>query len=316
MAENSKISWTTHTFNPWHGCTEVSPGCDHCYAKVLDHRYKDSYADGPGHWGDDARLQIGEAEWRKILKWDEAALAGCRLDMVFCGSMMDICEGSKLLVDRRYNLVSGVSTEHLRQRVFRRVTDSRALIWLFLTKRPGSILSLLPGTWDAQRPWNVWWGTSIENQDVARGRIRSILDVASRGYGVFLSIEPLLGPLSLPKAFLNLGRRAWVIVGGESGDQARPMHAAWVWRIYEECKANGLPFFFKQWGRWGPIAPGEPWKSEYITVTIDGVVRDSLAPLDRKKHPIHMRRLNKLEDGHTLIGRTVQEFPPFSWGRP
>jgi len=226
MAENSKIEWTDHTFNPWIGCTKVSPGCDHCYAEArMDHRL------GQVRWGPHGeRRRTGEAYWREPLKWNRRAADAGQRERVFCASLADVFD-NQILSDWRADL-------------WALIESTPNLDWLLLTKRPQNIAAMLPANWGDGWP-NVWLGTTAENQTEADRRIPHLL--ARRATVRFVSAEPLLGPID----FTAIGPRLdWIIVGGESGPGARPMHPDWARSIRDQCAAAGVPFFFKQHGDW------------------------------------------------------------------
>ena len=227
MARDSAIEWTVHTFNPWWGCTKVSPACDHCYAEVWARR--------TGHrvWGVDApRRQLSTNYWNQPLRWDrDAALFGRRA-RVFCASMADVFEWNR-------------SLDSLRERLWALVERTPNLDWLLLTKRPHLARRLAP--WANSWPPNVWLGATVENQRLADGRIPFLLDVPCQYR--FLSSEPLLGPVDLSEYIHGLH---WIIAGGESGGRARPTHPDWVRGLRDQCVTAGVAFHFKQWGNWYP----------------------------------------------------------------
>ena len=230
MAENSKIKWTTHTFNPWVGCTALSPACDHCYAEGWAKRT------GNAHLWQGERRRTSAALWRQPLKWDARCTASGIRERVFCASLADVFDNQ---VPMRW-----------RDDLWHRIDQCRHLDWMLLTKRPENIAKMLPTgaigapAWGTGWP-NVWLGTTVED----RARLRRI-DVLRRVPAVvrFLSIEPLLEDLGE----INLTGIHLVIVGGESGPGARPMHPAWARSIRDQCAAQGVPYFFKQWGDWLP----------------------------------------------------------------
>jgi protein gp37 len=253
MAENSAIEWCDHTFNPWWGCTKVSPACDHCYADALDRRA------GGAHWGAHAPRRRTK-DWSGPMKWNRRCEKLGIRERVFCASMADVFDNHRsILPDWRANLWSLIAaTPHLD--------------WLLLTKRPQNIAKMLPATWGKGWP-NVWLGTTVENQTEANRRIPHLLDTPARVR--FLSCEPLLGPVDLdmiltpemgiyalsgirsdgsgPSGFSQGPRIDWVICGGESGPGARPMHPDWALSLRDQCQElRRTPFFFKQWGEWFP----------------------------------------------------------------
>jgi protein gp37 len=233
MAKNSHIEWTHHTFNPWWGCQKVSAACDNCYAEIWAKRV------GQSLWGKEApRRFFGETHWSEPLKWDKEARSAKIRARVFCASMADVFENRG-------------SLDVERTRLWNLIEQTPNLDWLLLTKRPEHILSMTP--WGEHWPRNVWIGTSIENQRIAELRLPHLLAVPAAVR--FLSCEPLLGPLDLRSWF---NRRSynpidWVIAGGESGKNSRPMHPDWANGLLRQCQLAKVPFHFKQWGHWVPV---------------------------------------------------------------
>ena len=230
MSENTSIEWTHHTFNPWHGCTKVSAGCAHCYAKVRDDRY---LLEPTSHWGPGApRRVMSDAYWRKPYTWDRAAERAGRSTLVFCASRADVFEeeAPQDAQERLWGVIE--ATPHLR--------------WQLLTKRPERILECIPEAWRSREPCNVGYGTSVEDANQTwRARELAKVPAVLR----FLSVEPLLGPI--PR--LPLRGIGWVIVGGESGHGARVMSPAWARQIRDRVTARRIPFFFKQWGQYDDL---------------------------------------------------------------
>jgi protein gp37 len=244
---DSKIQWTDHTFNPWVGCTKVSPGCDHCYAEaMMDTRM------GKVRWGaGQPRQRTTPAYWRQPLRWNEKAKAAGERHRVFCASLADVFDNE---VDPAW-----------RGDLFDLIYRTPDLDWLLLTKRIGNAAAMieearvsrvyLPRWW----PWpNVWIGATVVNQEEADRDIPKLLAVPAAVR--FLSIEPILGPISLAgipvrsdvivhgatePATCHLD---WAIVGGESGPKARPTQIGWIRDIVAECKTAGVPVFVKQLG--------------------------------------------------------------------
>ena len=264
MAE-TKIEWTAtrnadgtvtpgFSFNPWLGCTKVSQGCVHCYAESFARRY------GKAEWGPTAqRVRTSPANWRKPLAWNAKAKKEGRRYKVFCASLADVFEDNPQVAPWRYEL-------------FDMILATKHLDWLLLTKRPENIKPALQAmqvlkrdnVWDHLwlKGWfpNVWIGTSVESQEMADKRIPVLLSIPAPVR--FLSCEPLLGPLDLTPWLgeqewheTSPGVRSrqgplvdWVIVGGESGPKARPMHPAWAQSLRDQCLTAGVPFFMKQMG--------------------------------------------------------------------
>ena len=275
MSENSKISWTDHTFNPWIGCTKVSQGCEHCYAESFARRY------GKADWGPTAqRVRTSANNWRKPLRWNKAQWQECAAcgwrgpvsethyfcptcdgedlrptrQRVFCASLADVFEDNSQLDEWRLEL-------------FDLMEATPNLDWMLLTKRPRNINNMVPYNWHGGCRWpdNVWMGTSVENQEQAKQRIAALRWVPAPV--TFLSCEPLLGPLDLSSYVIagvgyvphkstlthwDHSRRLvdLIIVGGESGPHARPMHPDWARSLRDQCQAAGIAFHYKQHGAW------------------------------------------------------------------
>ncbi len=297
MAENSTIEWTDHTFNPWIGCTHVSPGCVHCYAETLmDQRY------GKVEWGKGKpRMRTSVANWRKPLAWNKKAAKEGKRYRVFCSSLADVFDPE---VDHQW-----------RFDLWALIDQTPNLDWLLLTKRPEQIARMMPIRWGCDpamayfddttlMPENVWIGTSVEDQRRADERIPHLIKIPAKV--LFLSCEPLLGPVDLEQAGAIesagptwAGYNAhieWVIAGGESGHGARPMHPDWARSLRDQCQAAGVAFHFKQYGEWMP--------SEDLPDDVGG---HGLRFLEPDGQPV--TRVGKKAAGRVLDGRTWDEFP-------
>lgn len=250
MAENSKIEWTHHTFNPWYGCTKISPACDSCYAEGWAKR------SGLVKWGaGEARRRSSAKNWKLPLKWNaEAERLGIRY-RVFCASLADVFDNAV--------------PEEWRLDLFELIQRTPNLDWLLLTKRIGNAKAMIDALGPeiylrecgySGLPDNVWIGATICNQEEADRDIPKLLQIQTKVR--FVSMEPLLGPVDLRSvgAFLpRIQMPDWVIVGGESGPNARPMHPDWARGLREQCAAAGVPMLFKQWGEWADV---NDWPSE------------------------------------------------------
>ncbi len=230
MSTRSGIEWTETTWNPITGCSKISPGCAHCYAERMAMRLQ---AMGVGKYRRGFDVAVHEAALEEPLRWRRPRL-------VFVNSMSDLFHAS-------------VPTRFL-EAVFAVMNRARQHTFQVLTKRPDRV-TLLEGRirWTS----NIWLGVSIEDE---RCLDRRALLAGTGAQTKFLSLEPLLGPLP----GLDLSGIDWVIAGGESGPGARPMQAAWVRAIRDECLRRNVPFFFKQWGgvfkkRTGRSLDGETW---------------------------------------------------------
>lgn len=219
MSDLSIISWTKRTWNPWRGCTKVSPGCDNCYMFTAQRRY-----------GRDPEVvtRTGHQIWRKPIGWQREAFEAGRDDMVFTCSWSDW-----------FHPVA----DKWRGEAWSIVRDTPNLIYQILTKRPHLIADRLPADWGAGYD-NVWLGVSVES-DKQRGRA----DVLRRVPAAirFVSYEPALGPLEK----INLDGIHWLIYGGESGPGWRPEGTEddpkfWARSIRDRCRENGVAFFHKQ----------------------------------------------------------------------
>lgn len=293
MAENSAIEWTTHTFNPWWGCQAVSPGCDHCYAEALDKRF------GGAHFGPGAERRRTKS-WSGPRKWNRIAAETGTRPRVFCASMSDVFDNA-VPVEWRNDL-------------WRLIDETPNLDWLLLTKRPQNIAKMLPGEHIGLIPWgvggwpNVWLGTTVENQAEAERRIDVLAAVPTLTR--FLSMEPLLGPV-VP----DLTHIHWVIVGGESGPGARPMHPDWARMLRDQCAAAGVPFLFKQWGDWISHLDRDKddpdWRADYRRFEQIGCRVHNLAGgFGFHGERVHiMKNIGKKAAGRVLDGVTHDGYP-------
>ncbi len=233
MSTVSSIEWTDVTWNPVTGCTKVSHGCRHCYAEQMARRLR---AMGVEKYRNGFAVTEHPEVLRDPLTWRKPRL-------VFVNSMSDLFHES-------------VSTSFIEE-VFRVMNQASRHTFQVLTKRPERVVDL-----NRQLRWtsNIWLGTSIESERwIDRLTLLRRIDAHTK----FLSLEPLLGPLSS----LDLRGVDWVIVGGESGPGARPMEADWAREIRDQCLAADVPFFFKQWGgvvkkRSGRELDGRTWDQQ------------------------------------------------------
>lgn len=272
MGEHSKIEWTDHTFNPWIGCTKVSPACDGCFAEaMMDLRY------GRVKWGGE-RVRTSATNWKQPIKWNKDAAAAGTRPRVFCASLADVFDNQ-------------VPPEW-RADLFELIRITPHLVWLLLTKRPQNIVKMVhqsgavAGNGTLYLPRNAALGTTIEDQTRADINVpHLVLAKALCGPAfIFVSVEPMLGPVDLtcilwpasharfPESddisdgfdalrFVNQDQGVidWVIAGGETDQgkhKARPSQVAWFRSLRDQCKAAGTAFHFKQWGEYGPSTSG------------------------------------------------------------
>ncbi len=219
MSDSSTIEWTDATWNPVRGCKKVSPGCKHCYAATFAERWRGI----PGHpYEQGFDLRLATDKLAEPLTWT-------RSRRVFVNSMSDLFQ-------------DGVPEQFIAA-VFGVMDLANWHTYQVLTKRAGSMRDLvgdLPESLETKQ--HIWLGVSVENRRHGLPRVDALRE--TRAAIRFLSIEPLLENLGT----IDLTNIDWVIVGGESGPGARPMQANWVVSILEQCRASGVPFFFKQWG--------------------------------------------------------------------
>jgi protein gp37 len=359
MSKNSKIEWCDHTFNPWIGCTKVSPGCANCYAEAHDRRFH-----GGQHWGPGAaRRRTSAANWKKVETWNRWAAkieafiqasqpwdADYHRPRVFVASLADWLDPE-------------VPFEWLAD-LLDLIRRCPHLDFLLLTKRPElwgermgdiyrafqrrdgsgsapirvSAVNFAMG-WkhESETPPNIWIGTSVEDQKRADERIPALLRIPAKVR--FLSCEPLLGPLGEIGEWEEPDQGGsyyidgihWVICGGESGPNARPMHPDWARSLRDQCKAAGVPFFFKQWGEYLPgeaiINPDPDNYENFFRSASDG--KSMFSVPGRKYEALNLTRtLNdihsfkhgdvvafwkgKKTSGRFLDGQEHNEFPSFS----
>ena len=303
MSQDSKIEWTDHTFNPWEGCQRVGPGCDHCYAETRNARYSGGQAI---NWGPGApRRRTSVSNWNLPRRWNAQAEAfqaqHGRRQRVFCASLADVFDNA---VSREW-----------RDDLAALILDTADLDWLLLTKRIGNAGAMLGEMFLDGPPANVWLGATVVNQAEADRDILKLLRIPASVR--FLSMEPLLGPVSFEGFFANPSNIAdgtnaleeldWVIAGGESGPGARPMHPDWALSLRDQCEAVGTPFLFKQWGEFAPALSGLYFHP------LEGGPQFRPRVADQTTHDFGdgygAVRIGKKAAGRELDGKTWDEFP-------
>jgi protein gp37 len=356
MGKSTGIEWCDATFNPIRGCSKVSPACKNCYAMELVNRFGGDFLG--------RRVVAAEKYWKDPLKWNEQARKSGTRVRVFCASLADVFEswdgpihdhnGTQLYkhpfgwTDVESNMP--LTMDDVRGRLFDLFDATLNLDWLLLTKRPENILKMWP-TWPKGFPSdgsgghgsgsrylkNVWIGTTVENQEQADKRIPELLKCRDLSPVLFLSCEPLLGPVDLDResmSFCNvegslvngecehslcrprtyLDYIDWIIVGGESGKDARPMNPAWAESLRDQCEAAGVPFFFKQWGEWIPGTNFGRDDGNYNETAI-GVFPESkyethLWDEDNRQHEeLVSVKVGKKRAGRLLDGKEFSQFP-------
>lgn len=312
------ISWCDYSFNPWIGCKKVSPACANCYATRTVNRFggdfhgrrvltSDSNWKNPLRWNREAeklgtRFRVFCASWADVFEdWDGPIFcSGGIHELSICSGCGEFirytghCSGNNLLcqmIPRPLRMID------VRKRLFKLIDSTPNLDWQLLTKRPENIRRMWP-CWPTGFPEdgsgghgsgarylkNTWLGVTVENQEQAYKRIPELLQCRDLSPVLFLSCEPLLGPIDLCRAHLTdfklpnwpePSRVDWVICGGESGPGARPSNPDWFRSIRDQCESAGVPFHFKQWGEFDE----------------------------------HQNRVGKKKAGRLLDGRTYDAFP-------
>jgi protein gp37 len=339
VSDKSAIEWTEATWNPLTGCTKVSPGCDHCYAETFAERFRGT----PGHHfeqGFDLRLR--PERLTQPLRWK-------RPRRIFVNSMSDLFHAD-VPPDfiARVLAVMALAPQHTFQLLTKRHARMRTLLssdaftsvvadtaYLMSTGEHSDIAgndsahraardgytrlrAVAYSTSVREIPWplpNLWLGVSVEDQHWADIRIPALLDTPAAVR--WISAEPLLGDLHIAR---YVDRLDWVVVGGESGPGARPMHPQWARSLRNVCQASSTPFLFKQWGAWAPtgaIGIGTP-----LDCTPTGFVRQpprrdpnrcyAGAPfqdVNGLPYSPEMVRVGKGKAGRELDGRTWDEYP-------
>lgn len=313
MAENSAISWTRHTWNPWMGCTKVSPACDGCYAEALmDKRY------GKVQWGPHGeRVRTGAHTWNDPIRWNRQAEKDGDRPFVFCASLADIFDNQ-------------VPAEWRRD-AFDVMRRTPRLVYLLLTKRPQNIVKLANEV--GGLPWNAAIGTTIEDQKRANINVPALIHAKNtvKPLFAFLSCEPLLGPIDLqyPEELwpngppmccsgFECGCRGlptdpplmwgidWVITGGETdqgGHKARITEIAWTRSLRDQAIHAGVPYHHKQNGEW--LAWGQMLEDESTNLLSLGRDPERYQQINGEIYS----RVGKKRSGRTIDGVTHEAFP-------
>ena len=350
MGNKSKIEWTDATWNPTRGCSVVSEGCRNCYAMQVAARFSGeampyeglAYRNGSSaHWT--GRVKLIEEHLEDPLRWKRPRL-------IFVNSMSDLFHESILdeWIDRIF-AVMALTPRHMFQVLTKRPERMRA----YLSARMVNVFDAIGVAYERQfldqirfhRPeesrhnpeWplrNAWLGVSCEDQKTADERIPLLLQTPAAVR--WISAEPLLGPIALSRWMgpfeisrddegNDLGSAQggsdldWVVVGGESGPGARPMHPDWPRSLRDQCAAAGVSFFFKQWGAWSPVCALYPQSdAEHdeheeagccgdIELQTNGIIPNGYQPSDPRTWL--MDRVGKKAAGRVLDGREWNEYP-------
>ena len=325
MADKSNIEWTDASWNPIVGCSLESPGCTHCYAMRQAFRIQ-AMMRGLGkesHYDGTTKVVKGKPVWTGLMRQapEHILLQPLRWTtprMIFVNSMSDLFHPDvpDAWIDQVF-AVMALCPQHTFQVLTKRADRMRTYlastpvhrIWMAMPKIDQSALGCAKPQWPLP---NVWLGVSAEDQrryDERRDDLRAT-PAAVR----FLSIEPLLGPIGLDLSGLSQVYRPihWVIVGGESGPNARPMHPDWARSLRDQCAAAGVPFFFKQWGEW--VSAEAPGRSDETGVLMpDGEFLRGRRVLDwQGDDGWIVKRVGKSRAGRLLDGREHNDMPEAS----
>lgn len=295
------IEWTDYTWNPVTGCHKVSPGCKNCYAETLTNRFAKTW---------------GVESFREVVLHEDRLSEPEKNRKKWAGKKVFVCSMSDLFQEEvPFSFIAKVMVY---------AVSSSDTIFQILTKRPDRAVAWFKHHNEViqktlERPHsNIWIGTSCENQETANERIPHLLQIPAAVR--FLSCEPLLGPIDIFKAVGSLNEYGgvhklaaipkdfswedegiqWVIAGGESGHNARPMHPAWMRSLRDQCESAQVPFFFKQWGEWLPmdhLAEDQYWQSKKSMEVGTGYTSNTVF------------KVGKSKAGNLLDGKQHLEFP-------
>lgn len=329
MGETSNILWTDATFNPWIGCAKISPGCDHCYAERWAARFP-QYA---GCW-EGRHVTMSDAYWTKPLAWNRRCEREGRRMRVMCGSLCDVMEHNQ-----------SADLTPMRRRLGELILATPYLDYLLTTKRPENAGEFSSAAWPGADRWpaNAHLVLTAENQALFDTRAPVALRLPAASH--ILSLEPLLGPVDVrpylgvvhadqigadevpddfpaivmgggsihPPMYSSPWRDgfSWVIVGGETGPNARPLNPQWARDVRDQCAAAGIHFMLKPWGEWAP--DGDASGSGVVVTDChnggsfgpDGSFRPGVFEAGCQ----HMARVGKARAGRMLDGREWNETP-------
>jgi protein gp37 len=341
MSASSSIEWTDATWNPTRGCTRVSEGCRNCYAEMMAARFSD-----PGQWGHGfAEMKAGDHRWTGKVELIESQLLlplhWRKPRKIFVNSTSDLFHESlpDEAIDRVF-AVMALCPQHTFQVLTKR--PERMQAWAQRNATGGHIFHVastigkpLSGIWPLP---NVWHGTSIEDQATADERIPRLLQAPAAIR--FVSYEPALGPVDFRRivsethqidtlrGWVKFDRPSpddfryldWIIVGGESGSNARPMHPDWARSVRDQCSAACVAFFFKQWGEWarhkvvaggdlgGDVRAGRV-RIVHPSGRSDVEVAEATGGRNTEPGSRYMARVGKARSGRLLDGVNHNAFP-------
>lgn len=336
MADKTGIEWTDATWNPVTGCAKVSQGCKHCYAEREWPRMTKLVPAYAGREFTDVQTHADRLD--QPLRWKKPR-------MIFVNSMSDLFHEAvpDEFIDKVF-AVMALATQHTFQVLTKRAVRMRE--YLTANDLVGRVIreafrmDCEGGAWmNADRHiggysimplQNVWLGVSVEDQDAANERIPLLLDTPAAVR--WISAEPLLGPVDLNRILVNPERGFhvsalheqhddcyyqsnaqldWVVVGGESGPKARPMHPDWAYALQAQCEGAAVPFLFKQWGEW--VSAGQPAfgtvKGEVRHIRSDGSFWGDDLPEDENADVLTVVKVGKKSAGRLLGGVQHDGYP-------
>lgn len=299
----TKIEWCDETWNPVIGCSKISEGCDNCYAEIMANRLKKMLHETntfASRAYDD--VTTGEGKWNGLTRFVNSSLVKPlhwkRPRKIFVCSMGDLFHESVLWI--------------WIERILGIIEKTPRHTYMILTKRPLNMLEFFEDR--GKVPDNLWLGVSVEKQKYVE-RVKYLVQIDAKVR--FVSLEPLLSDVELypwleglvgpSESMLGDWVRGvnWVILGGESGSKARPMHPDWVNGIRIKCKANNIPFFFKQWGGYMPIDAANAMEKDEIVLEPDG--RQMI--ISTHRDAMVMKKVGKKDAGCLIDGVEYKEFP-------
>jgi protein gp37 len=304
IGNKTGIEWTDSTWNPIRGCSRVSEGCRNCYAEAIAARFS-----GPGH------AYEGLAEFRVIRQGSKEE----RVEPHWTGELRLVekhlqdpihwKKPSKIFVNSMSDLFHPQVKEEWLAWIFDVMARAPQHTYQILTKRPdrmrdallsassAEVVSAFENTYRQEWPPKKWFfGISVEDQETASHRLKSLVSLGDLALNIFVSYEPALGPVNwFETEFADT--IDWMICGGESGPHARPMSPVWARETKKFCEYHGIPFFFKQWGEWLP----------YDQVT--DLARDCICDYVKNDTEARAYRVGKHYAGSSLDGIECKEFP-------
>lgn len=239
MGIETRIAWADHTFSFWWGCVKLADGCKFCYAEALDNRW----ARGR-HWGRKGPRRVAaDSAWKSVLGWNRKALEEGRRRRIF-PSMCDPFEAYEGPMVNAKGKLLPVTMEDVRRRGFELVDETPGLFWMLLTKRPENVCGMVPERWLESPPDNVMICASASDQETTVQMLGPLMDWP--GYKG-LSLEPLVGRVSFDRID-GIDEIDWVVIGGESGPEARECDVGNVDSLVGECVRACVPCYVKQLG--------------------------------------------------------------------